>query len=53
MDITLFITDRNSKGKHTPGVYSMHCWISDNDGNGYYATVYFDQDEGGTFEQAF
>ena len=53
IDIFLFITDRNSKGKCTPDVYLMHYYISDNDGNGYYVTVYFDQDGGSTFEQSF
>ena len=42
VDITLYVTDRDSKGKRMPvGKYNMHCWVSDSDGNGYYVTVYF------------
>ena len=40
--LTLYITDRDSKGKRLPaGEYRMHCRVSDIDGNGYYVTVYF------------
>ncbi len=54
VNITLFVTDRDSKGKRLPrGEYRMHCWVSDNDGNGYYVTVYLDNDGDGSFEQAF
>ena len=54
VDITLYVTDRDSKGKRMPvGKYNMHCWVSDSDGNGYYVTVYYDGDGDGTFEQAF
>ncbi len=42
VDLTLYVTDRDSKGKRLPaGKYNMHCWVSDTDGNGYYVTVYF------------
>ncbi len=54
VDITLYVTDRDSKGKRMPvGKYNMHCWVSDNDGNGYSVTVYYDGNGDGTFEQAF
>lgn len=42
VNLILYITDRDSKGKLLPnGEYRMHCWVSDSDGNGYYVTVYF------------
>ncbi len=42
VNLTLYITDRNSRGNRLPaGEYRMHCWVSDSDGNGYYVTVYF------------
>ncbi len=42
VNITLYVTDRDSKGKRMPvGKYNMHCWVSDSDGNGYYVPVYF------------
>ena len=54
VNITLYVTDRDSKGNRLPnGGYKMHCWVSDNDGNGYYVTVYLDNNGDGTFEQAF
>lgn len=53
VDISLFITDRNSKSDHTPGVYSMHCYISGNDGRCYYVLAYFDNDGDVTFEHCF
>ena len=54
VDITLYVTDRDSKGKRMPvGKYNMHCWVSDTDGNGYSVAVYYDGDGDGTFEQAF
>ena len=56
VNITLYVTDRDgsNKGKRLPnGGYKMHCWISDNDGNGYGVTVYLDNDGDGSFEHAF
>ncbi len=42
VNLTLYVTDRDSKGRLLPGgEYRMHCWVSDSDGNGYYVTVYF------------
>ena len=55
-DILLYVTDRDgaNRGNRLPvGEYRMHCWVSDTDGNGYYATVYFDQDGDSIFEQGF
>ena len=57
MKITLYVTDRDPHSRTNArlpnGGYNMHCYVADNDGNGYYVTVYLDNDSDGTFEQAF
>ena len=54
VNITLYVTDRDSDGKRLlNGGYNMHCWISNNDGNSYYVSVYLDNDGDSTFEQTF
>ena len=42
--ISLYVTDRGGPNGNTRlpiGQYRMHCYVTDNDGNGYYVPVHF------------
>ena len=44
VNITLYVTNFGGPNGNTRlpiGQYVMHCWVSDNDGNGYYVPVHF------------